>query len=247
MARFNNGWISIDRKLFESEIFQNDKLFKIWVWLLFRANWKPSRTLWEGNQRTLIRGQVLTGTTEISNEVNCARSTAQKWLKFLEKTGRISVETCPRGTLVTVLNYDEYQSPLEDGRPKDEQSSNTTRTQREHKPALNNKGNKGTKNISSEQSSKPIVALEELKPIHATIQERDISTNVQKSWLEAFPEPEWIIGEIRKALAWEASNPRRRKKQFSKFMTSWLTRSWDSRKIAYSKTNQESSRKEFSA
>lgn len=63
-----------------------------------------------------------------------------------------------------------------------------------------------------------------------TFTERSVTRQVQDSWVEAFPDIQWIRGEIAKALSWEASNPNRRKKNFGAFITRWLTKSWDQRK-----------------
>lgn len=61
-----------------------------------------------------------------------------------------------------------------------------------------------------------------------------IDRGVKKSALEAmliaFPEPDFIIQETKKALAWEATNPGKKKINFSRFLNNWLARSWDSRK-----------------
>jgi hypothetical protein len=61
--------------------------------------------------------------------------------------------------------------------------------------------------------------------------QRGVKAAITCSWVEAFPEPSWVMQEIRKALSWEVSNPGRRKKDFGRFMTNWLTRSWDSRRV----------------
>jgi hypothetical protein len=60
--------------------------------------------------------------------------------------------------------------------------------------------------------------------------QRGVKAKVTGSWIAAFPDATWVVQEIRKALAWEASNPGRRKKDFGRFMTNWLSRSWDSRR-----------------
>lgn len=61
--------------------------------------------------------------------------------------------------------------------------------------------------------------------------ERKIKPKLAEAWLTSFPEPDWITQEINKALAWEIANPRSRKKDFGRFMTNWLTRGWDSRRV----------------
>lgn len=62
--------------------------------------------------------------------------------------------------------------------------------------------------------------------------EREVTTDVQASWIEAFPDPAWVSQEIRKAVTWEKANPTRKKKNFGAFITRWLTKGWDQRKTA---------------
>lgn len=68
---------------------------------------------------------------------------------------------------------------------------------------------------------------------------RKIAPSLSASWLHAFPEPEWVIQEVNKAVAWENANPRSRKKDFGRFMTNWLNRGWDSRRVPTNKNSAE--------
>lgn len=74
------------------------------------------------------------------------------------------------------------------------------------------------------------VVLESFKIIEIDLQKRSVKKEVQQRWLDAFPDAAWIVGEVRKALAWEDANPTRRKKNFGAFITRWLTKGWDYRK-----------------
>lgn len=74
-------------------------------------------------------------------------------------------------------------------------------------------------------------ALPEFKLLEALFLERGVTEEIQKSWLDGFPDVQWIIGEIRKAIVWETSNPNRKKKRFGAFISRWLTKGWDERKV----------------
>jgi hypothetical protein len=67
--------------------------------------------------------------------------------------------------------------------------------------------------------------------LEGTFRDRGITKGVQDRWSQAFPDAGWVCGEIQKALAWEASNPGRKKKNFAAFITRWMTKSWDVRKV----------------
>lgn len=91
---------------------------------------------------------------------------------------------------------------------------------------------RGKKEATTEEPKTTAPAfLPELERVSATLIERGVSLDAQNAWLAAFPEPEWVIGEIRKALSWETADPRRKKKIFSRFMNNWLTKAWDMRRL----------------
>jgi hypothetical protein len=60
--------------------------------------------------------------------------------------------------------------------------------------------------------------------ISSILLSRKITEGVQTSWLDAYGDSAWIKSEIKKAIAWEESDPSRRKKNFAKFITNWLGR-----------------------
>lgn len=60
--------------------------------------------------------------------------------------------------------------------------------------------------------------------------EKQVSLATQKAWRDAYPDIPWVEQQILKAVAWMAENPTRKKKRFARFMGSWLSRGWDSRK-----------------
>jgi hypothetical protein len=93
-------------------------------------------------------------------------------------------------------------------------------------------------NETNEDSSEGSEKLEPLAAgfgddplLQKIFQERGVTEKVQTSWLEAFPDVRWIRGEVLKALSWEESNPQRKKKLFAAFITRWLTKGWDQRKV----------------
>jgi hypothetical protein len=90
---------------------------------------------------------------------------------------------------------------------------------------------------SSEGSFEPVAAAYlNLKSIFL---ERKVTQAVQSRWLEAFPDSEWVSEQIKTALAWEAAHPARKKKNFAAFITRWLTRGWDQRRVVLQVSKQE--------
>lgn len=110
VARFQNGWVKIYRSAWENDLGDNPILFALWSTLLIMATWRPSKVRWMGKQRELPPGSVVLGLKELSDKWGCSRSVLQKHLHYLCGTGRIALESCSRGTLITICNWDQYQS-----------------------------------------------------------------------------------------------------------------------------------------
>src|SRR6201984_1335393 len=81
----------------------------------------------------------------------------------------------------------------------------------------------------------------ELSDAHAFLIMRKVKPKLAQSWVTTFDDPDWIIQELKKASLWEDANPKKKKIDFGKFMTNWLTRGWDSRKVP-SNTNRAEQR-----
>lgn len=60
--------------------------------------------------------------------------------------------------------------------------------------------------------------------------QRQVKPKLVEGWVKAFPDVPWIKQEVFKAIAWEDSNPVRKKKNFGAFLTRWMTSGWDRRK-----------------
>ena len=88
---------------------------------------------------------------------------------------------------------------------------------------------KTEQNTRSERSE--IVFPDGVAELESLWLSRSVKPNQLEAMLEAFPEPNWLMREARKAVAWEEANPTRRKKDFARFLNNWLSRAWDSRKV----------------
>jgi len=77
--------------------------------------------------------------------------------------------------------------------------------------------------------------------------ERGVKPTQLDAMLLAFPDSAFIKGEALKAVAWEESNPARRKKDFARFLNNWLARAWDSRRVAPSRQSDGEAREAHNA
>ena len=104
------GYIKLYRKLEESPVFQNEKLLKVWIWCLFRANHKDTETIVGFQKITLHTGQFIFGLLKASTELQVPKSTLHRYMKMLEKLGMIGIEPGTKFSIVTVENWAKYQT-----------------------------------------------------------------------------------------------------------------------------------------
>lgn len=55
----------------------------------------------------------------------------------------------------------------------------------------------------------------------------DVTHSCQEAWIAAYEDITWIVQEILKANAWIQANPKKKPKNFQKFMTNWLSNGFE--------------------
>ena len=103
--------------------------------------------------------------------------------------------------------------------------------------------NKTEQNTTRSDQS-PIVFPDGVAELESLWLARGVKPTQLEAMLKAFPEPAWIMGEAKKAVAWEEANPSRRKKDFARFLNNWLARAWDSRRVSPNQRLNEAEQRE---
>jgi len=137
------GYILLSRSLLDSDVFASQKLLKVWIWCLCKANFKDKTVPhFRGESESIVklkRGQFLFGRFKAEDELGINGSTIYKSMKYLEKLKMIKIESSKRFSIVTVCKYDIYQDnktyKVTTGEQQEnnrvttgEQQSNTTNT-----------------------------------------------------------------------------------------------------------------------
>ncbi len=115
-ANFDKGAFLVSRSIFESEIwFKPPEYIKIWLYILGKANHRGRK--YSGYY--CERGQYFCNYKELANQIEYKigyrktknhESRTKHLMKFLRNTQMIDTTKEPRGILITVLNYDKYQT-----------------------------------------------------------------------------------------------------------------------------------------
>lgn len=106
-----DGYVKLWRKTLDSAAFSGDHfLTALWVWCLLKANWKDG--WFRGDP--IPAGSFATG-SEAATELLCV----SKWklwrgLRKLESLGQITLKVQRKYTIVTVCNWQTYQSQDDD-------------------------------------------------------------------------------------------------------------------------------------
>lgn len=104
-----NGFIKLFRKFKAWGWYQDYVVKDVFIHLLLSANF--SQTKW--NDRVLNEGQVVIGTTSLAAELGFSRQQIRTALTKLKSTNEITTESTNKYTIVTIVNWRDYQSESE--------------------------------------------------------------------------------------------------------------------------------------
>lgn len=147
------GYIKLWRKSFDSAVFADPNLWRLWTLCLMKANFKESFCSVEGciAPQKLMPGQFVTGRFALHKEFyprkkneNKSPLTVWRWLQTLEKCGNLNIKTHSKHSVITIENWSDYQGSeqhVNNRRTTGEQQMNTSKECKESKEGKEYKGN----------------------------------------------------------------------------------------------------------
>lgn len=104
------GWIKLYRKVMDEEWLE-EKFTRgqAWIDLLMLANFEKREFWVRGNQVVVERGQLGYSMVKLASRWGWGAERVKKFLNDLKKRGQIEYQTSSVTTLITILNYEEYQ------------------------------------------------------------------------------------------------------------------------------------------
>lgn len=107
VARFDSGWVKSYRLRYDHWL-EEDLLARSVLDVLVRwANYEDSPS----NAKIILkRGQCATSAYELSKRFKLGRMRIRRVLELLQERSVINLHSNPHGTIVTICNYDRYQS-----------------------------------------------------------------------------------------------------------------------------------------
>jgi len=104
------GWVKIHRNLLEHWHFDNPKLLKIWLWCILRARHMPGEVGFGRKRIPLNQGQLIFGRKSAAAELQMPESTVWDYMKLLQSNGSIDISSTTRYSIISITNWDFYQS-----------------------------------------------------------------------------------------------------------------------------------------
>lgn len=101
-----DDYIKISRKILEWEWYTDTNTKVLFLHILLRANWKPGR--FQGVE--VPRGSFVASQQNLALETGLTVKNVRTALKHLENTGEVAVNRHPKFSVITIKNYDKYQS-----------------------------------------------------------------------------------------------------------------------------------------
>ncbi len=102
----NNSFIYLHRKILSWQWFQKPEMVQLFIYLLIDANYSEKK--WQGI--SIKKGQLVTSRERISRDLKMSIQNVRTCLNRLKSTNEITIKTTNRYTLLTICNYDQYQT-----------------------------------------------------------------------------------------------------------------------------------------
>lgn len=119
-----NGYIKLERKIFEWQWYTEQDTSRMFMHLLLKAN----HTYAKVNNIEVFRGQTITSIPRLSDELGMSFFKVRKAISNLKKTGEIQVETTNNYSRVIICKYNDYQGEVDPNPTGKTQSNNIQNT-----------------------------------------------------------------------------------------------------------------------
>lgn len=161
------GYIKISRKMLRWEWYTDSNTKAVFLHCLLSANWKDGR--FRGQE--IPRGSFVTGRKKLAEALNISEQSVRTALAHLQSTNEITIKRTPKGSIITVVKYDEYQTVNQQNTEKTANNQPTTNQQLTTIEEYKNK--KNIKNIYSTPRKKENEELKNLEALYMDEVRRD--------------------------------------------------------------------------
>lgn len=144
----DSGWVKLHRRFLHWEWADNPDMVALWIHLLLMSNHDSQK--WHGIN--IERGQCLTGRIKLAKTTGLSPRSIRTCLTKLKTTGELTIKSTNQYSIITICNYDKYQTiPTRNDQQNDQQTGHQATSDRpatDHKQELKELKNvKKSKNL----------------------------------------------------------------------------------------------------
>lgn len=124
------GWIKLHRRIVDNPIWTKEPFTKgqAWVDILILASHKKTQFDVRGIEVGVERGQMAWGESKLAERWGWSRTKLRRFLRWLETRHQIVQEKNNVITLITVVNYEDYQEKEQQNDTTEKQQKNNRKT-----------------------------------------------------------------------------------------------------------------------
>jgi len=118
----NSGFITLHRKIRDWEWYTNGNAMRVFIELLLLANHTDKK--WQGI--IVPRGSLITSQPHLSKNLRISLMQTRNSLNKLKSTGEITVKVTNKYSLISITNYNQYQTKQQTNQQSDNRQVTTT-------------------------------------------------------------------------------------------------------------------------
>lgn len=144
-----NGFITLHRKVLDNPIWKNPNLSHLLITLILLANHEEKKILFNGQNITIKRGEVVTGRNQLSDKTGINPNSLKDYLKILKNLEIITIKSTNKFSIVSLVKYNQYQLTA----LPQITSKTTNQTPTRHQPDTTNNNYKNYKTYNNRPSA----------------------------------------------------------------------------------------------
>ena len=156
--KLSSGWIKLHRKILDCFIWQDKPYDKAraWIDLLLIAMHHDKKMLIDDEVVIIQRGSFMTSIVKLADRWGWSRNKVVRYLDMLESEQMLNTKRTHKGTLVTIVKYDDYQLIDMSCESTNESTDGTTDESADESQNKNIKNNKNVKNEKKERKGQAV-------------------------------------------------------------------------------------------
>lgn len=153
------GYVKIWRSVIDWSGFKDHKLLHFWLYCLVKASHKDHESGDAWDRRKLEPGQFIFGRHKAATETGLSERTIRTCLEKLKTSRELTIQTTSRYSVITILRWNDYQTPLDANDQVNDQPPTSHRPATDQPPTTDKKvknGKNGKKEEKDSLSEPPI-------------------------------------------------------------------------------------------